>query len=94
MASIRNIKKDIDYLVNEVISDCYTYLFLHNKKNQEQVVGIIEGIVNSRNDLITRVNNPEKDSDRKQLKKHYKEIYNDLFTNIDSSFTKLSELTK
>ncbi len=94
MASVRNIKKDIDYLVSEVISDCYTYLFLHDEKNKEKVIEIIESVVESRNKLFERVNNPEKVSDKKQIKKHYKGIYNDLFTAIDGSFTKLSDLTK
>jgi hypothetical protein len=94
MASIRNIKKDIDYLVSEVISDCYTYLYLHGEKNKEKVVNIIEDVVNKRNDFMQRVNNPDKKLDPKQVRKHYKEIYSDLLKNVDESFTKLSNLTK
>lgn len=94
MGSIRNVKKDIDYLVSEVISDCYTYLYLHSDKNKEKVVGIIEGVVNKRNEFFHRVNNPDKNLDKKQIRQHYKAIYNDLLKSIDESFTKLSELTK
>jgi len=94
MASIRYIKKDIDYLVSEVISDCYTYLFLHSEKNKGKVIEIIENVVESRNELFSRVNNPAKDADSKQIKKHYKNIYNDLFATVDESFNKLSELSK
>jgi hypothetical protein len=94
MASIRNIKKDIDYLVSEVISDCYTYLYLHGDKNKEKVVNIIEDVVNKRNEFMQRVNNPDKELERKQVRKHYKEIYSDLLKNVDESFTKLSDLTK
>lgn len=94
MASIRNVKKDIDYLVSEVVSDCYTFLYLHGDKNKEKVIGIIEDVVNKRNEFIQRVNNPDKGMDKKQVRKHYKEIYSDLLKNVDESFTKLSELTK
>ncbi|HNV82041.1 MAG: hypothetical protein WBI34_10840 [Tenuifilaceae bacterium] len=94
MASIRNIKKDIDFLVSEVISDCYTYMMLYNRKNEEKVVGIINDLIISRNKLIERVNNPDKDLDTKQLKQHFKGIYTDLFNFIDSSFSQLSELSK
>ena len=94
MASIKNVKKDIDYLVSEVVSDCYTYLYLHGDKNKEKVIGIIEDVVNKRNEFIQRVNNPEKGIDSKQVRKHYKEIYSDLLKNVDESFTKLSDLTK
>jgi len=94
MANIRNLKKDIDFLVSEVISDCYTFMYFHREEKKEEVVNLIEGIVNSRNELFHRTNNPGKDFDKKQLKKHYKEIYNDLLSSVDNSFTKLSELTK
>lgn len=94
MASIRNIKKDIDYLVSEVISDCYTYLYLHGDKNREKVTGIIEEVVNKRNDFIQKASNPGKELDRKQTRKHFKTLYSDLFSMVDNSFTQLSELTK
>lgn len=92
MASIRGVKKDIDYLVSEVISDCYTYLYLSDNKNREQVVQIIEELIEQRNNFFDRANNPEKDADRKQNRQHYKQIYNDLLVSVDESFTKLSQL--
>ena len=92
MASVRNIKKDIDFLVGEVVSDCYTYLYLNGDKNRDKVVEIIEGVVGKRNDFIHRVNNPAKDADRKQTRKHYKQIYSDLLGSVDESFSQLSQL--
>ena len=94
MASIRNVKKDIDYLVSEVVSDCYTYMYLHGDKNKDKIFEIIENAVNKRNDFFQRVNNPGKDSDRKQKREHFRAIYSDLFSTADESFSKLSELTK
>lgn len=93
MANKRDIKKDVDFLVGEVISDCYTYLLIHGDKNREKVVEIIESIVNKRNDLISRVNNPDKSFDSKQVKAHYKAINVELLTAIDDSFSKLSKLS-
>jgi hypothetical protein len=92
MASLRDIKKDIDFLVNEVISDCYTFLYIHGDKDKEKVFQIIENVVEQRNEFITRANNPEKGADRKQVKSHYKQIYNDLLKAADDSFSKLSVL--
>ena len=94
MPKVRNVKKDIDYLVGEVISDCYTYLFLHGEDDKEKIRGIIEELVNKRNDFIHRVNNPEKGLGKTETKKHFRGIYNDLLGAVDDSFTKLSELTK
>jgi len=94
MANVRNVKKDIDYLVSEVISDCYAYLYIHGEKNRDKIVDIIEDVVDKRNEYIRRANRPEKGLDRKQKRKHFKQIYSDLLSTVDNSFTKLSELTK
>lgn len=116
MANKRFIKKDIDFLVGEVISDCYTFMYLNGDKNKEQVVGIMEGIVEKRNELIDKVNRPAKNPDlfnlrklkvtaidtyktskrthAKEVKKHYRAVYNDLMVLVDDSFSKLSEIAK
>lgn len=93
MANKREIKKDVDYLIGEVISDCYTYLLIHGDKNREKVVEIIEAIIEKRNNFISRVNNPEKNLDTKQVKAHFKAINTDLLVAINDSFTSLSELS-
>jgi hypothetical protein len=93
MANKREIKKDVDFLVGEVISDCYTYLLIHGDKNRDKVIEIIGALVEKRNDLISRVNNPDKKFDSKQIKSHYKAINVDLLAAVDESFTKLSKLS-
>ena len=32
MASLRRVKKDIDYLVSEVVYDCYLALYFHSER--------------------------------------------------------------
>ena len=93
MANKREIKKDVDYLIGEVISDCYTYLLIHGDKNRDKVVEIIEAVIAKRNDFISRVNNSDKTFDTKQVKAHFKSINEDLLVAINDSFTSLSELS-
>jgi len=93
MANKREIKKDVDYLIGEVISDCYTYLMIHGEKNRDNVLSIIGSIVEKRNDLISRVNHQDNNFDTKQVKTHYKAINADLLTAINDSFSKLSTLS-
>ncbi len=93
MASRRRLKKDIDFLTFEVISDCYNYIYLH-PENGEKVMDIVKETVASRNNLIARVNHPDGKDNPKLVKAHYKAVFSDLMTGIDSSFTKLSELIK
>ncbi|MFH2144352.1 MAG: hypothetical protein ABIJ97_18135 [Bacteroidota bacterium] len=93
MASKREIKKDINYLTYEVISDCYTYVLLHQGKQTEEVAEIIDTMMKKRDDLIHRVNNVES-NDKKIVRNHFREIYKNLLEITDESFGKLSKLTK
>ena len=56
MNNLRTVKKDIVYLVNEVISDCWVYLYLNNK-DKETVAGIISDAIALGDKLMADVNN-------------------------------------
>jgi hypothetical protein len=93
MASLRDLKKDIDYLVYEVISDCFLYSDLHPENNSDEITALITEAVNFRNDLIARVNNPDGKDNPKILKAYYKRLEKDLLTGVDNLFDKLSALS-
>lgn len=92
MSSIRKLKKDIDYLVFEVIADCFTFGTLHPDDKAEDVSGIIADAVSLRNDLIRRVNNPEGGNDYKSLRSHFHSVEKDLFVGADILFGRISAL--
>ena len=89
MASLKIIKKDIDYLISEVVSDCWTFLYINPDKKAEDIVEIINDSVKLRNELFTRVNNPDKSN----IKAHYRAINQDLLTGVDTLFQRISQLT-
>ncbi|MGZ2369401.1 hypothetical protein ACXR6G_06415 [Ancylomarina sp. YFZ004] len=93
MASRRKLKKDIDFLTFEVISDCYNYIYLH-PGNEEKVLEVIKETVANRNNLVARTNHPDGKDNAKLVKEHYKAVFKELIDNTDASFTKLSELIK
>lgn len=90
MASLRTIKKDVDYLVNEVVGDCYMSLYFNRNRNQADVVTIMEEAVDLRNDLFQKINNPAEKHNKRLVKKHYAQIRKELLDGIDSLFEKLS----
>lgn len=94
MASVRELKKDIDYLVFEVISDCFVFQSIHPDHKTEELSALIADAVNLRNDLIARVNNPDGKDNPKIVRAYYKAVGKDLLTGVDSLFTRLSKLTK
>jgi len=69
MASVRGLKKDVDSLIFEVISDCFIYSGLHPDNKSKMVSTIISDAVNLRNDLIARINNPDGKDNPIQKKK-------------------------
>ena len=94
MASVRELKKDIDYLIYEVISDCFVFSELHPEIKSDELSALISEAVDFRNDLIARVNNPDGKDNPKIVKAYYKSLQKDLLTGVDSLFTRLSALTK
>jgi len=94
MASIRGLKKDIDSLIFEVISDCFVYSGVHPGNKSDEVSTIISDAVNFRNDLIARVNNPDGKDNPKIVKAYYKSVEKDLISGVDKLFIRLSAITE
>ena len=94
MASVKQLKKDIDNQVFELISDCFLYAGLHPDGKTEEVSAIIEEAVALRNDLIARVNNPASINDPKEVRKHFKAVQKDLGDGVNSLCEKLSTVSK
>jgi len=91
MASIKRLKKDIDYLTFAIIADCFNYNS-YNPGN-EDVMNIVQETIALRNELRHKVSNPEV-KEAGELKGYYKGIFNEVLTKADSSFAKLSEVIK
>ncbi len=79
MASIRILKKDINILTYDLLTECYTYKYYETGLEDNKFDGVIKKIVYLRNDLISRTNHPENDGDSHSLKMHYRKIKEDLY---------------
>jgi hypothetical protein len=93
MASVRELKKDIDFLVFEVISDCFVYSNLHPDNKSEELTTLINDAVELRNDLIARVNNPDGKDNPKIVKAYYNSVSKDLMSGVDKLFERLSAIS-
>lgn len=90
MASIRRFKSDVEYLISEVISDCYTCVIINESVDKDKVFSVINGAVELRNDLIGKINHPTEKHNKKINKKYYAQLRNEMMTKIDALFTNLS----
>lgn len=93
MASIKRLKKDVDYLTFSVIGDCFNYSIIRGKSNP-QVSEIVKNIIATRNDLRGRINAGKKNQEKKEIKNYYNAIFNDLLKSVDQAFAELSETVK
>lgn len=94
MASVRQLKKEIDNQLFEVISDCFIYAGVHPDSSQDELSDIINDAVSLRNDLIARVNNPDGKDNPKLVRSHYRLVEDDLNKGIDQLCSRLSAISK
>ncbi len=93
MASLRVLKRDIDYLMDEVATDSFLSLHFH-PEHQDEIVSVIRDAVDLRNSLYDRANKPIEKKSASLVRKHYAAVRRDMFDGIDRLFVRLSEIGK
>lgn len=93
MASLRDIKKEIDYVVNEVVYDCYLSLGFHSDRHAE-IIDLMQQVVDMRNNLFELVNNPAEKHNPSLVRKHYAYVRQQLIERTEEIWGKLSEICK
>lgn len=94
MASKKNLKKDVNFLVDDVIGTCMMHQSIGNNKNEKELNEIIEEITLFRDDLIKEVNNPELPESAKNLRSYYRELYQKFLKRVDEAYDKINKLTE
>jgi len=92
MTSRRRIKKEIDYVVSDLILDCLTYTHLYQKPDDEVALQIVQGTLMLRNELRDLANHPERKSESESVKNHYDNIAKTLIGGVDEGYGKLGKL--
>jgi hypothetical protein len=94
MATKRDLKKDINFLTEEIIEACF--LHQHFKKDQEGEVErinlLIEETVSLRNDLLFKINHPTEQLQGSKLKAWYNDILGQMMQKTDDVFDQLGQL--
>jgi len=92
MTSRRRLKKEIDYVVSDLILDCFTYSSMYQKPNDAQTQEIIQQTLSLRNELRDLANHPEK-KDKAETRKHfYDNVADTLIAGVDEGYLKLGKL--
>lgn len=88
MASVQNLKKDVNYVISDIIEECYIWQLIHEEKQSEKAEKLIDEAIEVFDDLIARINT--KKVENKKL--HFKAINQDLESKASDLINKLAKL--
>lgn len=74
MANVRNLKKDINYVLGDIIEAVYVWEFTNTDKDTKKSEAIIDEAIATFDELIAKVNSKNVDN----KKAHFKAITNEL----------------
>jgi len=89
MASVKNFKKEINYILSDIIEECYICQLTGDDKVSDKADKIINEAITTFDDIIVRLH--EKNVDNK--KKHYQSIRAELSEKSDKMMKKIEKLT-
>ena len=92
MANLRNLKKDIDFLVGQVVLDCFEYIYATENSDTEGAYSIVGEVLVLRNKLRNRTNHPDGKDNPALIKQFYRQIGTDLVEGCDECYNKLGKL--
>ncbi len=93
MANIRDLKKDIDYLVYQVISDCFSAMSVKQEEAiSDKLAKIVSDAVKLRNELFSKIKCKDDMEKPENMKKYYRNLRSDLVKGVDGLFERLSKV--
>ena len=89
MASVKNLKKDVNYVLSDIIEECYVWqLQQDDAKKADKAEKIIDEAIATFDELIVKINT--KDVENK--KAHFKAVKTQLQTRGESLLAKIGKL--
>lgn len=91
MANLRDLKKEIDYCLEELVFDCDMAICFQPSKEVD-IFGLMQKGVELRNALMVKVNNPAEPHNRSLVRKHYAALRQEMVAEFEKLFEELSEV--
>ena len=93
MANLRELKKEIDYRLEEVVFDCDMAIAFKQSKEQE-IFELMKKAVALRNELIEKVSNPTEPHNKSLVRKYYAALRADIVRSFEALFEELSKINE
>jgi hypothetical protein len=94
MASIRSLKKDIDYLLSLVLEECMYVLHTYSDVDRDKLTEIAGKVISTHRKLRVRVNHLNGKDNPKLVKESIQQIVDDLYNTSDSALEELAGLIR
>ena len=91
MASCRDIKKDINFLADQMFIECFSFMKYSPVNNLENVLDILHDVEQLRLNLLYKVNNPPENG---SLKEYYRGIIAEMYDTNMKLLEELNSLTE
>ena len=88
MASIKNLKKDVNNILADIIEDCLIWQLENPKKDDAESEKIIEDTIEIFDSIIVRINK----KDVVDKKAHFKSIVSDLKESVVTQLDRVAKL--
>jgi hypothetical protein len=88
MANVRNLKKDINYVLGDIIEAVYVWEYTNTDKDPKKSEAIIDEAIDTFDELIAKVN----DKSVENKKAHFKGINQELETKGRALIEKINKL--
>ena len=88
MASIKNLKKDINYVLGDIIEECYTWELLNPNADTKKSEAIIDEAIDAFDALIEKINSKNVEN----KKSHFKLVQNELEETAKKLVEKVNKL--
>ena len=90
MASRRDLKRDISYVIGDIFTECLIYKELVPGTNQKEAEKLIVDLLRIDNEFITRISHTELGN----AKQYYRTLVKDFQKEISTVIDKLTKLKK
>ena len=94
MASVKELKKDIDLIMSLALSDCFYVLEYNTKVDEKAVMTIAGDIIKKHRELRVLSNHPDGKDNPKLVKQFYKMLITNMLEAVDNSLEMLSAEVK
>lgn len=94
MANKRKLKKEINFLAEELITNCFLSSAFINGSNDEKIDELIGRVLDMQGEFLSRVNNPNGTQNPKLVKNYYKALVADFDKCVGEILIELDNLNQ